>query len=126
MKQIILVGFLFLGLNTYSQTQYQSKSGIYSFEMPDSYKKQISAHERNEFVFTNIADTTSLVVNVNIIAQTKENITAFKKATNSQVESIYFKVLKDPKIVKRGDLLTYKDQSIYFHVKTCRFCRIRK
>ena len=33
--------------------------------MPDEYESQSSNHIRNEFVFVNKVDTTSLVVNVN-------------------------------------------------------------
>jgi mRNA-degrading endonuclease YafQ of YafQ-DinJ toxin-antitoxin module len=117
MKQPTLLYFLLLASNSFSQTHYQDKIGTYSFEMPDTYKKQKSAHEVNEFVFTNNIDTTSLVINIAISIETKEGIIDFKKATNKEVETNYFKILKNPKIVNRGELDTYKDQSIYFHLQ---------
>ena len=85
--------------------------------MPDEYKSQSSNHIRNEFVFVNKLDTTSLVVNVNEQSFDKNGLQSFKKATNADVEKNYFNVLESPKIITKGDLSTYKDRTIFFHVR---------
>ena len=85
--------------------------------MPNSYESKESNHERNEFIFVNKTDTTSLVVNVNDVVFNKNEIQSFKKASNAEVEINYFKILKDPKIIARGELTIYPEQSIFFHVR---------
>jgi len=47
---------------------------------------------------------------------TKANLDAFKKASDGEVEAKLFATIKNPKIVKRGEISNYKDQSTYFHV----------
>jgi signal peptidase I len=109
--------FILFSLNVFAQTKFESKTKIYSFDMPDEYSNQASNHVRNEFVFVNKSDTTSLVVNVNDRNYDKNGLISFKKATNADVEKNYFNVLTNPQIINRGDLNTYKDKTIYFHVR---------
>ena len=116
MKILALFSLVFLTLQTSSQTLYKNKSGLYSFEISDKFTNQASNHERNEFIFTDKADTTSLIVNVNERLMNKINLDAFKKASNQDVEINYFNILSNPKILKRGQLNNYPNQSIFFHV----------
>ena len=116
MKQILLLNFLLLSLTSYSQVEFENKTKVYSFTMPVQYENQASQQLRNEFVFVNKADTTSLVVNVNERLYSKKELQSFKEASNSDVESRYFNVLQNPKIIDRGELSTYKDHTIFFHV----------
>ncbi len=116
-KQILLSAGIFLAFTTQSQTKFESSSGIYSFTMPDTYKNEKSNHQRNEFVFVNKSDTTSLVVNVNDRILDKNSLRAFKAASNNDIEKNYFKVLQEPKIITRGDLAGNKDKTIFFHVR---------
>jgi hypothetical protein len=116
-RQFLLWTFLLISVSSYSQTKFESKSKIYSFTMPDEYESQSSNHIRNEFVFVNKVDTTSLVVNVNERSFDKSGLQSFKNATSSDVEKNYFNVLESPKIITRGELSTYKDRTIFFHVR---------
>lgn len=116
MKDLLVILLSVIGLNSYSQKTYTNKDSTYSFVIPEGYTAQPSSHIRNEFVFTNKEDTTSLVVNINESGMTKKNIIAFKKTRDSDVELSFFSVLSNPKIAKRGELNTYPEQTIYFHV----------
>ena len=116
-RQILLWSSILISTSLYAQTKFENKSKIYGFTMPDEYESQTSNHVRNEFVFANKVDTTSLVVNVNDRPFDKDALKAFKKASNSDVEKNYFSVLQGPKIITRGDLATYKDRTIFFHVR---------
>lgn len=117
MRYTLLLCLSFLAAVSFSQNSFQNKSGIYSFKTTGKFTQQASANERNEFIFTDREDTTSLVVNVNDRTFTAADIAALKKASNSEMESGYFKVLKEPKIIKRGELSTYPGQSVFFHVQ---------
>jgi len=99
-----------------AQKEYISSTKMSSFNVPASYQTQKSNHVRNEFVFVSRADTTSLVINVNTNKMTTDNIVAFKKASNSEIEKVYFVSIQKPKIVKRGEVSSYPQQSAYFHV----------
>ncbi len=116
MKFLVLVCCSFLAISSYSQKVFDSKSGIYNFKISDKFISQLSNNERNEFVFTDKDDTTSLVVNVNDRPVSKSNLSAFKKASNTDIEKKYFVTLKNPQILKRGELDTYPDQTIFFHL----------
>jgi hypothetical protein len=116
-KQFLIWAFLLASFSSYSQARFESKSQIYSFTMPDEYKSQPSNHLKNEFIFVNKSDTTSLVVNVNERPFDKNGLQSFKEATNNEIEQNYFTALQNPKIITRGDLSTYKDQTIFFHVR---------
>lgn len=117
MRYSLLFCFSFLVTVSFSQNSFQNKTGIYSFKTTAKFTQQASANERNECIFTDREDTTSLVVNVNDRATTAAEIAAFKKASNSEVEDSYFKVLKEPKIVSRGELSTYPGKTVFFHVQ---------
>ncbi len=116
MKYIIFCYLVFLTSVSYCQKVYESKSGIYSFTATDKFSPQASNNERNQFVFIDKDDTTSLVVNVNDKDVNQVNLPAFKKASNNDIEKSYFSVIKNPKILKRGELITYPNQTIFFHV----------
>jgi hypothetical protein len=116
-RQVLILAFLLASVSSYCQTKFESKSRVYSFTMPDEYESQSSNHIRNEFVFVNKGDTTSLVVNVNERPFDKNGLQSFKNASNADVEKNYFNVLQSPKIITRGDLTTYKDKTIFFHVR---------
>lgn len=116
MKDLLVTFFSLLALNSFAQTTYESKDKVYSFVMPDKYTSQASSHVRNEFIFVNKQDTTSLVVNVNEATMTKENLVAFKKTSNKDVENSFFSIIDSAKITKRGELKTYPDKTIYFHL----------
>ena len=116
-KQLLFWTFMLTCVSSYSQTKFESKFKTYSFSMPEEYQSQSSNHLRNEFVFVNKVDTTSLVVNVNERPFDKNSLQSFKNATNADVEKNYFNVLQSPKITTSGDLSTYKDRTIFFHVR---------
>jgi len=116
-RHLFISVFLLVTTNLISQTKYENKSKEYSFKIPNEYESQSSNHVRNEFVFVNKKDTTSLVINVNERPYNKESLQSFKEETNSDVEKNYFGVLQNPKIIQRGDLSTYKDKTIFFHVR---------
>jgi hypothetical protein len=99
-----------------AQQEYVNTTKTYSFKMPENYQPQKSNHARNEFVFVNRKDTTSLVINVNSNKMTTENVLAFKKAPDAEVEKVFFASIPTPKIVKRGEVESYPTQSVYFHV----------
>lgn len=116
MKSILFISLLLVFTNAFSQKLYKSKSEIYSFEMPPSYQEKPSNHERNEFIFVNNGDTTSLVVNVNDQVIDENYLKGFRKASNEMVEQNFYRTISNPKIVKRGDMVGDQQQSIYFHV----------
>jgi len=116
-KQVFFLTFILVSVSSYSQINFESKSKVYSFTIPNEYESQSSNHARNEFVFLNKGDTTSLVVNVNERPFDRNGYQSFKNATNTDVEKNYFTALKNPQIITRGDLNTYKDKTIFFHVR---------
>lgn len=117
MPRKLLIGLLLLSANSYCQSKFESKSKIYSFIMPNDYTNQPSNQVRNKFIFINKSDTTSLVVNVNEKPFDQDGLKSFKQASNSDVEKNYFAVLQNPKIIARGELDSYKDKTIFFHVR---------
>ncbi len=94
----------------------KSSSGIFQFEINDTYVRLESKHPNNEFTYVN-TDTFSMIINVRPNSG-NGTVEMYDSLNNSELEVMFKMIFNSPQIIKKGKIPIGAGKAAYFQIET--------